>query len=75
MSCNCKPEPLTIYAKSDDFTDLAHCNECKFVDTALNCTRFTSMLTGNPVIVTCTDARTEESLCGYVAKYFIKKEG
>jgi len=49
MSCNCKPEPLAIYAERDDYT-MNHCYDCKHFDGVHHCTRYRSMVTGGYAI-------------------------
>jgi len=73
MSCNCKPEPLAIYAERDDYT-MNHCYDCKHFDGVHHCTRYRSMVTGGYAIVECLVARSNESLCGCLGVHWEKKE-
>ena len=73
MSCNCKTG-LAIYAKMDNYIDNPHCVECKYYDMNDSCNRYKSMITGQPVVITCATARADDRLCGCLGVHWEKKE-
>ena len=73
MSCGCKTG-LTIYAEMDNYID-NHCVECKYYDHVNDsCNRYKSMITGQPVVITCVGARADDRLCGCLGVHWEKKE-
>jgi hypothetical protein len=74
VTCTCNKPPLAMFARSDIYPDINLCCQCKHMDPGHNCHRFSSMVTGSINVISCEEARAEESLCGFTAKYWEKQK-